>query len=758
MPEQTEPAPPAQALTRSLGQRTPQADPGGSVRQSHSSVDATVFSDLGPDDPRYRILIVTAHAPTIYHAGGLRILDMVRLIKSRVPTAHIEVFTPANNALYGSSDAITRLSDKVTIAENSDFSLQEYTRRQSCGPKVFDVVDFQFPQPIEIVNKFRDIGKKIIFTPMESHIRSELISSPSGSATKLTQAEAILEQEIALAVDQTVCVSELDRLAISRFVDAGVVAVETGVSEIEFSGDIAAVNLARNSVCFVAYFGSRTNRDALEWYLESVHALIVAQVPDYEFVIVGRGDVSDILWREIENVNYVGEVDRIGPYIKGAAIGIAPALSGTGFRGKINQYAYLGIPTVASPLAADGLAYVHGESIMVARAPEDFARCVIDLLKDGKRRDAMAAKARDVTRSNYTWDAKWPAIADIYGLPRRTELLPAPTVHVVVPSYQHAAFIEERLESVFAQEYPHFRVTVIDDNSTDGSDDVIRDLQDRHEFEYIRREDNSGSPFTAWEYAARNTPEDLIWICESDDAAEPLFLSKLVKLLTSKQTIKVAYSASVIVDEDGRQVGTTDKYHADAFHPTRWAGSFIAHGPHELSRYVRFGMVVPNMSSALFDKAVFARAFTPEIKSYRLAGDWLFLGQAMQYGDIAFTPEHLNRFRRHRQSSRERTTEARMIAEHASVRLRLSALVNASDYEMMDAAKHDLHAILASPDLAGAVGAELASFDRASAGRFDKLVAAHCKNGKASEELATALELRSPLPVQGGNAMFPGRS
>ena len=55
-----------------------------------------------------------------------------------------------------------------------------------------------------------------------------------------------------------------------------------------------------------------------------------------------------------KNCTLVGEVDSLEPFIKNASIGIAPALSGSGFRGKINQYSINFIPTVASKLAAKG--------------------------------------------------------------------------------------------------------------------------------------------------------------------------------------------------------------------------------------------------------------------------------------------------------------------------------------------------------------------------------------------------------------------
>ncbi len=731
-------------------------DPSGEMESQTDKLPAYAYRSgkpchlkMGGLRPAYSILIICTHAPTTNHAGGLRILDMVQMIKKKVPNAYVEIFSSANPELYGSIDKAVQICDRFTIARNYDFSLDEYLRLSSVESPYFDVIDFQFPQSIEIIESYRAIGKKIIFTPMESQIRNEELefSSTNNPKNELSTDLAREEAEIIRTVDQTITVSEMDRKSIATYVDAPVEAIETGISEIEFFGEIEAAEAHSKNVCYIAYFGSETNRNALKWYLDHVHPIILNAVPEYKFSIIGRGNVEDILRPMPRGVNYVGEVDRIGPYIKGAAVGIAPALSGSGFRGKINQYAFFSVPTVASPISAEGLAYTDGDSIFVAEQPEDFAKAIVQLLENVDCRDKMAQRAWSVAQQNYTWDSKWPAVARTYDLPEHTRLFADLSVHAVVPSYQHGAYIEERIRSIFAQEYSNIRVTVIDDNSSDTSDEIIQRLQKEFTFDYIRREKNSGSPFSAWEYAAENTTEDFIWICESDDAADPMFVAKLVKLLIAKRSAKIAYCASWIVDESGEKIGTTQGYHQAHFHPSRWGESFSAIGRHELAKYVRFGMAIPNMSSALIDREVFRTALTPQIRRYRLAGDWLFLGRALMNGDIVFTPELLNRFRQHENTSRAITKKVREIAEHASVRLTLCDLVDAVDCERMNAVRHELMELIHAPELVESVLGELKTLDPDSAEIFTHLLDAHGQDNIPSEALVKAMALKAPLPI-----------
>ena len=51
-----------------------------------------------------------------------------------------------------------------------------------------------------------------------------------------------------------------------------------------------------------------------------------------------------------------------------------------------------------------------------------------------------------------------------------------PMVSVIVPNFNHEPFLEKRLESIFAQTYPHFEVILLDDASTDGSSSVSRSI------------------------------------------------------------------------------------------------------------------------------------------------------------------------------------------------------------------------------------------------------------------------------------------
>lgn len=628
-----------------------------------------------------RILVVAWHCPTRAHAGGLRMLDLYDYLRRIAPDTRLDLFTVKKPAVDWAYDDLGAIFDNVYFTEHNDLSVAALNTLRA-DRVMYDVIDFQFLEAGHDLESYRSVGRKLIFTPMELLTRAfHLERQAQGRiATPQRMAEQmdISRRELALcrAVDEVVCVSRPDADYLRGVTDLGTVtALETGVSTLEFGALEPASDASRASktVVFVAYFGSPTNLEALDWYVREVHPRIKAAVPDYRFDVVGRGDLSAYLGIDDPSLNIVGEVPSVGPYIARAALGISPALSGAGFRGKINQYALLGLPTVASPIAAEGFAYRHGVDILVAPDAGSFAESCIRLLTDPDMNKRLAEAAGRTCQAQYSWAVREGAIRSIYGI-RKERQKGAPVVTAIVPSYSHGRYIEQRIRTILDQSYPNIDLIVIDDKSPDDSDEVIRRLRDRYGFTYIRRDKNSGTPFSAWAYAAEKATGDFIWICESDDAATLDFAATGVDRLCQDRSAVLFYSNSYVIDADGKMIGSTASYFRDIWQDPRWETGFTADGLKELADYQVRGMIVPNMSSALIRADAFRSAFKPDVLKFGLTGDWLFIGRVLTRGRAIFDVQPLNYFRQHAVTSRERVKSARSQAEFIMTKYRLHKL------------------------------------------------------------------------------------
>ncbi|HTU34206.1 MAG TPA: glycosyltransferase, partial [Candidatus Acidoferrum sp.] len=69
-----------------------------------------------------------------------------------------------------------------------------------------------------------------------------------------------------------------------------------------------------------------------------------------------------------------------------------------------------------------------------------------------------------------------------------------PTVSVVVPNYNHARFLRQRIDTIFGQTYEDFEVILLDDYSSDDSRAILSDYACNPRVRLEFNDANSGSP------------------------------------------------------------------------------------------------------------------------------------------------------------------------------------------------------------------------------------------------------------------------
>ncbi len=73
-----------------------------------------------------------------------------------------------------------------------------------------------------------------------------------------------------------------------------------------------------------------------------------------------------------------------------------------------------------------------------------------------------------------------------------------PTVSVIVPNYNHARFLRQRIDTILAQTFQDFELILLDDCSTDESRTILREYTSDKRVRLEFNEVNSGSPFKQW--------------------------------------------------------------------------------------------------------------------------------------------------------------------------------------------------------------------------------------------------------------------
>lgn len=215
-------------------------------------------------------------------------------------------------------------------------------------------------------------------------------------------------------------------------------------------------------------------------------------------------------------------------------------------------------------------------------------------------------------------------------------------VSIIVPNYNHARFLPQRLTSIFNQTFQDFEVILLDDCSTDNSREIIENYRIYQKLtNIIYNETNSGSAFKQWKKGIELAKGEYIWIAESDDYAGINFLSTLVDLLCDKN-ISLAYCRTISVFENQKQ--GLNKW-GEAIQPSIWNSDNNFKGYDFINLFLKYRNVIPNASAVLFRKKYFTDV--DEILKMRFAGDWLLWINIAAKGNVAYSSKTLNYFRRH---------------------------------------------------------------------------------------------------------------
>ena len=224
-------------------------------------------------------------------------------------------------------------------------------------------------------------------------------------------------------------------------------------------------------------------------------------------------------------------------------------------------------------------------------------------------------------------------------------------VSVVVPSFNHARFVETALRSIFKQTRPPSELLVIDDGSTDGSPQLIeRVLKDCPFACDLVVRSNRGLPATLNEGFARARGKYFAYL-GSDDRWLPDFLRSRASLLGARPQAVLGYGHAYLIDESDRILDCTRD----------WAS--YSDGD---AREMLLQTIAPMSPTVVYRRDALARHGWNE--TARLEDYELYLLLSVE-GEFAFDPAVLSAWRRHGENAS--WNQRMMLEEHLSAQRRV---------------------------------------------------------------------------------------
>ena len=170
---------------------------------------------------------------------------------------------------------------------------------------------------------------------------------------------------------------------------------------------------SRRDIVFVGGYQHAPNVDAVKYFVAEIMPLLRQRLPGVHFYVVGSKTPVEIQALACEDVVISGFVDDLVPLLDKMRVSVAPIRYGAGIKGKIGSAMAVGLPVVATPLAAEGMSLIDGETILVAEGPEKFADTVVNLYQDESLWNRISQNGLAFAEKAWGAEAAWQALSVI---------------------------------------------------------------------------------------------------------------------------------------------------------------------------------------------------------------------------------------------------------------------------------------------------------------------------------------------------------
>ena len=319
-----------------------------------------------------------------YEMGMVREpVQMLRML-ARVPTT-----TPSSMG-YFYSPTVARRVRKLLAAEPFDLifvhcsSVAQYVEHVTGVPKILDLGDMDSQKWLEYAR----------YKPFPLSIGYRL------EGAKLERAEKRLAAQFNLCTATT-------RAEWQTFQDYG-----TGAASDWFPNGVDSDYFAPtdepydpDTIAFVGRMDYYPNQECMFDFCATTLPLVQAKRPGIKLLIVGA-DPSPAVRRlgALRGVTVTGSVADVRPYLRRAALMVAPLNIARGTQNKILEAMAMGVPVVASRVAAGGVDASAPEHFLVASTPDEYRAAILRIIEDPAERRRLSISGRERMLSHHAWE------------------------------------------------------------------------------------------------------------------------------------------------------------------------------------------------------------------------------------------------------------------------------------------------------------------------------------------------------------------
>lgn len=289
--------------------------------------------------------------------------------------------------------------------------------------ETFDIIHFEsifLGCYIDLIRQYSK-AKIVVRTHNVEHLIWERLAANSSSFLKrkylnhLARTLKLFELSLLNKADGVMTISKIDLHYFEKNgITKPIINLPFGVNMVD--DDIITKDHSHHemSLFFIGSLNWQPNIEGVEWFIENVWHNEMLDLPNIRFYIAGRHIPKSFQKYESERTHIVGEVENALQFMNEHSIMIVPLFSGSGIRIKIIEGLMAGKAIISTSIGAEGINCTHGENILIADSPEEFAKAINALFNNAALFEKISSNAPYLIEKEHNNELIIPQMIEFY--------------------------------------------------------------------------------------------------------------------------------------------------------------------------------------------------------------------------------------------------------------------------------------------------------------------------------------------------------
>ncbi|SCW92342.1 glycosyltransferase [Ancylobacter rudongensis] len=370
--------------------------------------DRTLAGKLTPEGRRCVLIIDSVYPTPDRDSGSLDAINFVRIFQRMgysvyfVAKSHFQ--SKALNEIARAAKESLERTGAIAVDDTYASSIFDFIRANG---SLFELVFLsrvhhggQFFETVRAHSRH----SKIIFNTVDLHyVRQRREGSLEGNRAKIDEALHTRERELDLIrlADAAIVVSDEELKLLEEEVPGA------PVYEVRLIRDVPgrrADFAARRHIGFIGGYRHLPNLDGVRHFLDSIWPLVLRELPDAQFHLMGADMPDDLRRRTDRGLVFIGHVADLRETFEALRLTVAPLRYGAGTKGKVISSLCHGVPCICTSIAAEGMRLYEDGGILVADDPAEFAKLVVRAYRDEELWQRLSDSGLRRMRERHSFD------------------------------------------------------------------------------------------------------------------------------------------------------------------------------------------------------------------------------------------------------------------------------------------------------------------------------------------------------------------